>query len=186
MVDPVAELRAAVRRAVAWAVAGAGSVLLLTDDVGEADRARGVVDPAGLRVGRSLLAAYGFTGEVRECALPAELSTARSAELPGELPETDAVLALASGSARRREGSPGYVDDRATGFDARLGAALSAPDPAALADLDQRLAAELWVTGARTFRALGGLLAGAGPAEVDLADDPFGVQYWVMRWTCGS
>ena len=34
--------------------------------------------------------------------------------------------------------------------------------------------------------ALGGLLAGAGAPVVDYADDPFGVQYWVMRWTCAS
>jgi hypothetical protein len=27
------------------------------------------------------------------------------------------------------------------------------------------------------------LLQGAGPAVVDYADDPYGVQYWVMRWT---
>ena len=173
--DPVPELRTAVDRAVAW-VAGAGSLLLLTDDVDEPNRSRGVREPVGLRVGRSLLSSYGFTGEVVERVLPSE----------EPLPATDAVLALASGSARRRDTSPGYVDERAVPFDARLEAALRAPDTTALGGLDEELAAELWVTGARTFRALGGLLAGAGPAEVDLADDPFGVQYWVMRWTCAS
>lgn len=175
LADPVAELRTAVERSIAW-VADAGSVLLLTDDVDEANRERGVRDPAGLRVGRALLASYGFTGEVVERALPTA----------DPLPDTDAVLALASGSAKRRDTSPGYVDERAIGFDDRLEAALRGPDPAALSGLDVELAGDLWVTGAHTFRALGGLLAAAGPAEVVYADDPYGVQYWVMRWTCAS
>jgi hypothetical protein len=176
LVDPVPELRAAVGSVLSRALDGAGSVLLLTDEVDAAGRARGVREPAGLRVGRALLASYGFDGEVVEHVLPAD----------EPLPATDVVLALASGSAKRRDTSPGYVDDRAIPFDDALEAALRAPDAVALGGLDVGLAEELWVTGALTFRALGGLLAGAGPAQVDLAADPYGVQYWVMRWTCGS
>ena len=32
------------------------------------------------------------------------------------------------------------------------------------------------------LRALGGLLTTGHAVTVDYADDPFGVQYWVMRW----
>ena len=65
-------------------------------------------------------------------------------------------------------------------------AALRAPDAAALAAVDEGLAGELWVGHPAGLRALGELLAGAGPAVVDYADDPFGVRYWVMRWSCVS
>jgi hypothetical protein len=95
-------------------------------------------------------------------------------------------LVVANGSATRGEKAPGHLDERSHGFDAAVDTALRAPDPAALAALDERLAAELWAGPAAVLRALGGLLTGAGPAEVEYADDPFGVQYWVMRWTCAS
>ena len=174
--DPVPELRSSVARALAGVLEGARSVLLVTDEVDEANRARGVREPAGLRLGRELLASYGFAGEVAERALPGV----------GPLPAADAVLALASGSAKRRDSSPGYVDARAVPFDDALEAALRASDTAELSGLDVERAGELWVTGGATFRALGALVAGAGPAEVGLAADPYGVQYWVMRWTCAS
>lgn len=116
----------------------------------------------GRRVGEALLAAAG-----------ARSGTAAS------------YLVVGNGTACRTEKAPGHLDERAHAFDEWLEAALRAPDPAVLGAVDEAVARELWadVTG---IRALGGLLDGAGPAQVDYADDPFGVQYWVMRWACES
>ena len=94
-----------------------------------------------------------------------------------------AYLVVANGSARRHDTAPGYVDDRAVTFDAAVETALCGPDPWALGDLDVDLAAALLVGNPPGLVRLGTLLRGAGPPVVDYAGDPYGVQYWVMRWT---
>ncbi len=94
-----------------------------------------------------------------------------------------AYLVVANGSARRNDTAPGYLDERAVPFDAAVEAALRAPDPTALADLDADLAAALLVGNPAGLVRLGTLLRRAGPPMVDYAGDPYGVQYWVMRWT---
>ncbi|WP_372729009.1 hypothetical protein [Nocardioides sp.] len=96
------------------------------------------------------------------------------------------VLVVANGSARRGEKAPGHLDPRAVGFDAALEDALRSSDGAVLQGLDVALAEELLVGHPSGIRDLGARLRAAGPAVVDYDDDPFGVQYWVMRWTCGS
>lgn len=96
----------------------------------------------------------------------------------------DAVLVMANGSARRSEKAPGHLDERAHAFDEALGAALARGDVTALAGIDPVLAAELWATGTEAFAALGGLVV--EESQVDYDDDPFGVAYWVVRWTCAS
>jgi hypothetical protein len=118
-----------------------------------------VADEQGARVGRVLLAAAGAT------------------EGDGA-----AYLVVANGSARRGDSAPGYVDERAVPYDAAAEAALRAPDPEALSGTDVELGAELLVGHPAGLVRLGTLLRGAGPALVDYADDPYGVQYWVMRW----
>jgi hypothetical protein len=96
------------------------------------------------------------------------------------------VLVVANGSARRSEKAPGHLDERAAGFDAALDAALRGPDPTALAELDGVLAEELLVGNVAGLKSLGGVLTPGDRATVDYADDPFGVQYWVVRWACES
>jgi hypothetical protein len=90
-------------------------------------------------------------------------------------------LVVGNGSAKRTEKAPGHLDDRAHGFDDALGAALRSGD---LTDVDLSLGGELWaaVEGIERLREL---LHGE-VATVDYDDDPFGVQYWVMRWECES
>lgn len=156
--DPVADLRAACRAAVAWLE---GPVTVVADAQGE-------------RIAAHLLDTCGSPGV--ESLAPGAARPARGAS----------YLVVANGSAARGERAPGHLDERALGFDAAVEAALRAPDLDALRRLDEDLAAELWVGHVAGLRALGELLAGAGPAEVDYADDPFGVRYWVMRWTCAS
>jgi hypothetical protein len=86
-------------------------------------------------------------------------------------------LVVGNGSAKRTEKAPGHLDERAHGFDEALGAALRSGD---LTGVDLALAGELWasVDGVEQLR---DLLHGEA-ATVGYDDDPFGVQYWVMRW----
>ena len=97
--------------------------------------------------------------------------------------EGSAYLVVANGSARRNDTAPGYVDERAVPFDAAVEAALSRPDPGALEGLEVDLATALLVGNPAGLVRLGTLLRRAGPPMMDYAGDPYGVQYWVMRWT---
>lgn len=87
-----------------------------------------------------------------------------------------AYLVVGNGSAQRSEKAPGHLDERAPAFDSALRHALVAGE---LSGMDWALADELWasVDGLRRAADLIG-----GPATVDYDDDPYGVQYWVMRW----
>lgn len=86
-------------------------------------------------------------------------------------------LVVGNGSATRTEKAPGHLDERSHDFDAALGAALRAGRPVVDADLS----AQLWAStdGIARLAELGEL----GEAQVDYDDDPYGVQYWVMRWS---
>ena len=93
----------------------------------------------------------------------------------------DAVLVVGNGSARRTEKAPGHLDERAAAFDDAVDRALRETDRAALRAVDRDLAGDL-------LAEVDGLpdLAAAVPAgvaaDVLYADDPFGVQYWVVVW----
>ena len=127
--------------------------------VAEAGPVTLVADHQGLRVGRHLLA------------------QARADKGDGT-----AFLVVANGSARRTDSAPGYVDARAIPFDDAVEAALRAPDPGVLAELDTELAGALLVGNAAGLVQLGVLLRAARTIGVDYADDPLGVAYWVARW----
>ncbi|MGH3362147.1 MAG: hypothetical protein ACRDOM_06780 [Nocardioides sp.] len=166
LTDPVAELRAACRAAVAWLVE-AGPVTVLGDEQG-----RGV--------GEHLLAEAGPTRAIAaELQVPAA-RTRSSAAIAPEQPAA-AVLAVGNGSACRSEKAPGFLDERSFGFDESLRVALTRPDPHALAGLDVAQGREL-LAATDGLRALGELLTPQHTATVDYDDDPFGVQYWVVRW----
>ena len=90
-------------------------------------------------------------------------------------------LVVGNGSACRTEKAPGHLDERAHGFDEALGRALRTSDPAALAAIDQALAQDLSASTEAITR-LGEILTPQHEATVDYDDDPFGVQYWVLRW----
>jgi hypothetical protein len=164
--DPVADLRAAARAAVAWLVERHPDKLsVLAGDARPDNVARGVRDSPGTRVGRHLLDESRFAGMLVEGA-------------PG-------LLVVANGTAKRSEKAPGHLDERAAGYDEAIGRALRSGDTAALSGLDATLGEELWAFDAPVLRALGHL-GGSFAAEVDYDDDPYGVQYWVVRWTCAS
>ena len=99
-----------------------------------------------------------------------------------ESDEPTGVLVVGNGSAKRTPKAPGHFDERAEVFDDDLRRALLEPLPSALSGLDQALAEELWADVAG-IKMLGDLLTPAHTAEVTYDDAPFGVQYWVIRWS---
>lgn len=105
------------------------------------------------------------------------------AELLGDLRGSGpGLLVVANGSATRTEKAPGHFDERAAEFDARIGKALQDGDPSQLAGLDLDLADELWAPDTMALRGLADFTVTA--ASTDYDDAPYGVQYWVVRWTC--
>jgi len=122
-------------------------------------------DPQGARVASALLAATG--GSV--------------AGAPDGGPRST-YLVVGNGSARRSEKAPGHLDERAFEFDAALRAALASSDARWLdLGLDPGLGDSLLASLDGIAR-LPGLLPAGTEATVEYDDDPFGVQYWVMRW----
>ena len=164
-VDPVPELRAACCAAVAGLVAGDPPVVGVLSASGRPDNvARGIDSPVGQRVARHLLTQVGWAGEVVEPG-------------PG-VP----LLVVGNGTAARSEKAPGHLDPRAAAFDAALEAALVSRDGPTLRALDVRLGEELWCYDVPAFSRLAEVLPDGPPAEVHVASDPFGVQYWVLSW----
>lgn len=136
--------------------------------------------PLPLAVGAWLLAEIGWTANVLG------ISCDPSGLLPrwdGAAGYRDGLLVMGDGSARRTEKAPGWLDERAAGYDASVSAALAAGDPARLAT-DLTLAAELLAAGAPAWTAAGQLLAEARwKGAVSYDDAPYGVGYVVATWS---
>lgn len=182
-VDPIAELRAACLAAVEW----------LGEDVTVVGDPQGVRVAEGLGVSPGLGVARrrGFSLlDQRGGGLDGGFETVASATSSTNVGVTcstsrgaSAVLVVGNGSARRSEKAPGHLDERAAAYDSDLEKALRAGDVGALRALDPALAEELMVGNVAGFARLGELLTPGLAPEVDYSDDPFGVQYWVMRWS---
>jgi hypothetical protein len=122
-----------------------------------------LADEQGRRVGEWALAAAG-------------VSTRSAVDSPS-------YLVVGNGSAKRSTEAPGYLDERAAGFDAELGRCLRGGQTDFLAAIDPQVATELWAS-VEGIAAMARRVPDLGAAEVLFEDDPFGVQYWVMRWQC--
>ncbi|MFE7765427.1 class III extradiol dioxygenase subunit B-like domain-containing protein [Streptomyces sp. NPDC057438] len=95
-----------------------------------------------------------------------------------------ALLVMGDGSACRTLKAPGYLDDRAAGFDAEIARALGAADLEALRALDAGLARELRASGRAPWQVLAGAAENAGLGGSLLYDDaPYGVGYLVAAWS---
>jgi hypothetical protein len=173
LTDPVAALRAACLDAVSWLAKEAGdAVQVVAPAPDPANTARGVTVSVGSRLADQLTALAGFDGRVEQ---------SDGATLG------PAVLVFGNGSARRSDKAPGHLDERASVFDEAALGALTRGEPAALAGLDEGLGGELLADGIGGLRAVGRALAGTPVGAATLyADDPFGVQYWVVTWECAS
>ncbi|WP_328836715.1 class III extradiol dioxygenase subunit B-like domain-containing protein [Streptomyces europaeiscabiei] len=98
--------------------------------------------------------------------------------------ERVALLVMGDGSACRTLKAPGYLDDRATGFDTEVARALGDADIAALKALDIRLAHELKAAGRAPWQILAGAAENADLGGSLLYDDaPYGVGYLVAAWS---
>lgn len=100
---------------------------------------------------------------------------------PDDSGRATSLLVVANGSARRTEKAPGHLDPRAAAFDDALGRALRGPDVEALAAIDPALSREL-LADTEALARLATFLSPQAEVTVDYEDDPFGVQYWVIRW----
>lgn len=171
LVDAVADLRAACDGVVAGLPR---RVSVVAPPVDELSRSRGVSLPLGLRVARHLLGDRQLTEHLAEPGL--------ASRLRAEAPE--ALVFLADGSAAGSKQAPGHLNPRAQAFDESVRHALSEGDAAALAGLDDRLAADVWCQGADVLGVLGELARGRVQEAQLLYDaSPYGVSWWVARWT---
>ncbi|WP_158716174.1 hypothetical protein [Blastococcus sp. Marseille-P5729] len=127
-----------------------------------------------------LVAAYLLDGH------PASARTLRDPDLATvQLPRhpARALLVMGGGSARRREGAPGHVDDRAMPYDDQLVARIARPDLDALSTPDLALADELLADLPAPLAVAARLLEGRTVrSRVDSYDAPYGVADIVARW----
>ncbi|MFJ3698250.1 class III extradiol dioxygenase subunit B-like domain-containing protein [Streptomyces sp. NPDC090052] len=115
--------------------------------------------------------------------LEPERCLAAGRELAGRA-ERVALLVMGDGSACRTLKAPGYLDERAAGFDAAAARALGTADVAALKALDARPAYELKASGRAPWQILAGAADGMEPGGQLLYDDaPYGVGYYVATWS---
>lgn len=95
-----------------------------------------------------------------------------------------ALLVMGDASACRTLKAPGYLDERAAGFDEEVARALGTADVAALKALDAELAYELKAAGRAPWQVLAGAAEGAGlEGELLYEDAPYGVGYVVAAWS---
>jgi hypothetical protein len=95
-----------------------------------------------------------------------------------------ALLVMGDASACRTLKAPGYLDERAAGFDAEIARALGAADVPALKALDAELAYELKASGRAPWQVLAGAAEGADLGGALLYEDaPYGVGYMVAAWS---
>ncbi|GGT43874.1 class III extradiol dioxygenase subunit B-like domain-containing protein [Streptomyces purpureus] len=95
-----------------------------------------------------------------------------------------ALLVMGDGSACRTLKAPGYLDERAAGFDEGVARALGAADTAALLALDEQLAHELKAAGRAPWQVLAGAAEGRDlDGRLLYEDAPYGVGYFVASWS---
>jgi hypothetical protein len=124
-------------------------------------RAAGPPLPLALGIGARLLdnAAYAGPRSLRGIAAaePAAGCLALGREIAASAPRV-ALLAVGDGTARRSVAAPGYLDERAAPFDEAVECAVRDGNLAALASLNQALAADLLAIGRPAWQALAGAL----------------------------
>ncbi|MFJ3712767.1 class III extradiol dioxygenase subunit B-like domain-containing protein [Streptomyces sp. NBC_01267] len=155
--------------------------------LGASDTEPGQELPPSLSVAAWLLARAEWTAApVEALGVTETLATDRCLAAGRQLAaraERVALLVMGDGSACRTLKAPGYLDDRATGFDADTARALGAADTAALKTLDATLAYELKAAGRAPWQVLAGAAEGTEPGGQLLYDDaPYGVGYSVAAW----
>ncbi|MFE9427211.1 class III extradiol dioxygenase subunit B-like domain-containing protein [Kitasatospora sp. NPDC006697] len=140
-----------------------------------------------LSVGAWLLEQSGTQLPTHACAVPADTPADRLLGLGeglAQLADRVGLLVVGDGSACRTLKAPGYLDERAEGFDAELARALGEADTEALAGLDAGLCRELQVIGRAPWQVLAGSARGTGlGGKLSYAEAPYGVGYFVATWS---
>ncbi|MHC0428774.1 class III extradiol dioxygenase subunit B-like domain-containing protein [Streptomyces sp. O3] len=144
--------------------------------------------PPSLAVGAWLLDRTSWSASpVQGLGVGEPLAAERCAQAGREIAawsERVALLVMGDASACRTLKAPGYLDERAAGFDAAAARALAAADTAALMALDPHLAAELQAAGRAPWQVLAGAAEGTALRGALLYDDaPYGVGYLVAAWS---
>lgn len=115
--------------------------------------------------------------------LTAERCRSAGAEAAGRAARV-ALLVMGDASACRTLKAPGYLDERAAGFDAEVARALGTADVAALQALDAGLARELKASGRAPWQVLAGAAEEAELGGALLYEDaPYGVGSVVAAWS---
>ncbi|MGW0119989.1 class III extradiol dioxygenase subunit B-like domain-containing protein [Streptomyces sp. NPDC003327] len=144
--------------------------------------------PASLAVGAWLLDRAAWADGPVEGLGVADSATAEECAGTGRAlaasADRVALLVMGDGSACRTVKAPGYLDERAAGFDAGAARALGAADVAALLALDEGLARDLKAAGRAPWQVLAGAADGAGlDGRLLFEDAPYGVGYAVATWS---
>ncbi|MFE7134636.1 class III extradiol dioxygenase subunit B-like domain-containing protein [Streptomyces sp. NPDC057638] len=144
--------------------------------------------PSSLAVGAWLLDRVRWSGApVEGLGVDERLAPERALAVGREIAaraERVALLVMGDGSACRTLKAPGYLDERATAFDALAARALGDADIAALAALDARLGVELKAAGRAPWQILAGAAEDVSLTGSLLHDDaPYGVGYLVAAWS---
>ncbi|MFE0177442.1 class III extradiol dioxygenase subunit B-like domain-containing protein [Streptomyces sp. NPDC059002] len=144
--------------------------------------------PPSLAVAGWLLGRTGWsTAPLEGLGVGEPLAAERCIQVGGDIAaraDRVALLVMGDASACRTLKAPGYLDERAAGFDAEVGRALAAADVAALKALDTELAYELKAAGRAPWQVLAGAADGAGlSGELLYEDAPYGVGYVVAAWS---
>ncbi|MFF7442234.1 hypothetical protein [Streptomyces sp. NPDC008122] len=166
----------------------AGFGVDLSVRLGEGPRPAGRPLPTSLAVAAWLLARAAWADapiEGRAVAATAtpDVCAGIGRELAGSA-ERVALLVMGDGSACRTVKAPGYLDERAAGFDAEAARALGTADTTALLALDAGLAVELKAAGRAPWQVLAGAAEGAGlDGRLLFEDAPYGVGYFVAAWS---
>ncbi|MFC8127941.1 class III extradiol dioxygenase subunit B-like domain-containing protein [Streptomyces sp. NPDC057302] len=161
---------------------------------GSSEDAEDAEDASEGRLPTSLAVAAWLLDRTEWSAAPLEglgvgepLAAERCIQVGGEIAaraDRVALLVMGDASACRTLKAPGYLDERAVGFDAEIARALGAADVAALKALDEELAYELKVAGRAPWQVLAGAAEGAGlSGELLYEDAPYGVGYLVAAWS---
>jgi hypothetical protein len=123
-------------------------------------------------------------------ALGADNGAIGRSVVDGDVPDVGgdvALLVMGDGSARRSTAAPGYLDDRAEGFDRTVLRALRGGDAAALRALDAEVGADLLAAGVPAWHAAAALLGDVAYTAKVLYDDArYGVGYFVAVWDVAS
>ncbi|MFD5818949.1 class III extradiol dioxygenase subunit B-like domain-containing protein [Streptomyces sp. NPDC127038] len=158
------------------------------DAAGRSPASAGRALPSSLAVAAWLLERAGWSdAPVEGLGVGEPLETERclrAGEEIGARAGRVALLVMGDASACRTLKAPGYLDERAEGFDAEVARALATADLAALKALDASLAYELKAAGRAPWQILAGAAEGAGLGGALLHEDaPYGVGYLVAAWS---